>query len=141
VNEGSSYTLNLGAITDPGNDTVTRYIINWGDGAFDDITANPANTTHNHTYDDGTTARNVSISLFDEDASPHANAGNPNPFVVSVQNVAPTGTFFNGGAVPEGTNGFVGFAGQFDPSTAERPSASVTATTSTTTATSTTRWS
>ena len=119
VNEGSVYTLNLGAITDPGQDTVTRYIINWGDGAFDDITANPANTVHTHTYDDGTLARNVTISMFDEDAAPHFNTGQPDPFTLTVNNVAPTGNFFNGGPVPEGSNGFVGFGAQFDPSTAD----------------------
>ena len=119
VNEGSVYTLNLGAITDPGNDTVTRYIINWGDGSFDDITANPANTVHMHTYDDGTQPRNVTISLFDEDASPHFNTGSPDPFAVTVNNVAPTANFFSGGPVPEGSNGFVGFGAQFDPSTAD----------------------
>ncbi len=119
VNEGSLYTLNLGLITDPGDDTVFRYIINWGDGVFTDTTANPENTVHNHTYDDGTILRNVIISLFDEDGSPHANAGNPKPFPVTVNNVDPTATFFNGGAVSEGSNGLVGFAAQFDPSVAD----------------------
>ncbi|MCB1977757.1 MAG: hypothetical protein KDE66_12235, partial [Nitrosomonas sp.] len=33
VNIGADYTLNLGAITDPGQDTVTSYIVNWGDGS------------------------------------------------------------------------------------------------------------
>src|SRR5262249_2284938 len=32
VNEGSIYTLTLGAVVDAGNDTVTRTVIDWGDG-------------------------------------------------------------------------------------------------------------
>jgi len=32
VDEGSVYTLTLGAITDPGDDTVTSWTVNWGDG-------------------------------------------------------------------------------------------------------------
>ena len=35
VNEGSVYSLSLGAITDPGTDTVTSYIVHWGDGNSD----------------------------------------------------------------------------------------------------------
>ena len=33
VNEGSLYTVNLGAINDPGTDTVTQWTVRWGDGA------------------------------------------------------------------------------------------------------------
>ena len=32
VDEGSAYSLTLGAITDPGTDTVTSWIVHWGDG-------------------------------------------------------------------------------------------------------------
>ena len=33
VNEGSSYSLTLGAVSDPGTDTVTSYVLHWGDGS------------------------------------------------------------------------------------------------------------
>ncbi len=33
VNEGATYTLALGPVTDPGDDTLTDYVVNWGDGA------------------------------------------------------------------------------------------------------------
>ena len=33
VNEGSSYSLTLGSVTDPGTDTVISYIVHWGDGS------------------------------------------------------------------------------------------------------------
>ena len=32
VDEGSSYSLTLGAVTDPGTDTVYNYVVHWGDG-------------------------------------------------------------------------------------------------------------
>ena len=38
VNEGSTYSLTLGAVTDPGTDTVTSYIVHWGDGSSDTYT-------------------------------------------------------------------------------------------------------
>ena len=42
VNEGSSYSLTLGAVTDPGTDTVTSWIVHWGDGSSDTYAAPPA---------------------------------------------------------------------------------------------------
>src|SRR4029079_8277372 len=35
VNEGSLYSLTLGAATDPGTDTVSSYVVHWGDGDSD----------------------------------------------------------------------------------------------------------
>src|SRR5207247_2064736 len=50
VNEGSVYTLTLGAVSDPGADTVSSYVVNWGDGNSDTYTSNGDKT---HTYADG----------------------------------------------------------------------------------------
>ena len=35
VDEGSAYSLTLGAVTDPGTDTVSSYVVHWGDGSSD----------------------------------------------------------------------------------------------------------
>ena len=35
VNEGSLYSLTLGTVTDPGTDTVSSYLVHWGDGSSD----------------------------------------------------------------------------------------------------------
>ena len=35
VNEGSPYSLTLGAVSDPGTDTVSSYVVHWGDGNTD----------------------------------------------------------------------------------------------------------
>ncbi|MFV2065460.1 MAG: DUF4347 domain-containing protein, partial [Pirellulales bacterium] len=45
VNEGALYTLNVTA-TDPGNDSISSWTINWGDGSVDTIAGDPAAVTH-----------------------------------------------------------------------------------------------
>src|SRR5262249_50396327 len=45
VNESATYTLTLGAVTDPGSDTVTQYIVNWGDGSSSTYTS-PGDKPH-----------------------------------------------------------------------------------------------
>ena len=70
VDEGATYGLTLGAISDPGDDTVSSWIVNWGDGT-------PAETflmggLQNHTYaDDG--SYTIQVDLADEDGT-HTNA-------------------------------------------------------------------
>ncbi|MEK6259848.1 MAG: Ig-like domain-containing protein [Planctomycetota bacterium] len=85
VNEGSAFTLNLGARTDPGSDTVSAYSINWGDGNIENFTGNPANTTRTHTYADGPSNYIISVSLTDEDGTFTGGTR-----AVTIDNVAPT---------------------------------------------------
>ena len=66
VNEGSAYSLTLGAVTDPGTDTVTSYVVHWGDGNSDTYGANGAKT---HTYADGAGDRAITVDLVDEDGT------------------------------------------------------------------------
>jgi len=86
VDEGSSYSLTLGAVTDPGTDTVTSYIVHWGDGNSDTY---PSNGVKTHTYADGPNSYNITVDLVDEDGTflDRANAQS-----VMVDNVAPTVT-------------------------------------------------
>jgi PKD repeat protein len=83
VDEGSPYTLNLGAVTDPGDDTVTEYIVHWGDGE-----TTPYSSVGNvdHTYVDGSLSPTITVDLVDEDGT-HINAGS---LPITVNNVAPT---------------------------------------------------
>ncbi|KXK42851.1 PKD domain-containing protein, partial [Nitrosomonas europaea] len=81
VDAGVSYTLNLGAITDPGDDTVTSYIVNWGDDSSD-IYDVAGEVTHTFAAKGNYT---ISVDLVDEDGT-HADAGN---FAVTVNEVAP----------------------------------------------------
>jgi uncharacterized delta-60 repeat protein len=71
VGVDSAYTLNLGAVTIPGENTIERYTVNWGDGRSDvysaaEIAANPYVT---HFYDQGPGFFDVSVDLSDEDGA------------------------------------------------------------------------
>jgi uncharacterized delta-60 repeat protein len=66
--EGSPFTLTLGDLIDPGDDTVTRFNINWGDGAVGTYAAAgnlPGAVTH--TYPDGPATHTLTVELVDED--------------------------------------------------------------------------
>ena len=99
VNEGSPYSLTLGAVTDPGTDTVSSYVVHWGDG-----NSTPTRTTgaKSHTYADGPNDYNVTVDLVDEDGTFLNRA---NALSVHVNNVAPTATLSasNDQSVDEGT--------------------------------------
>ena len=90
VNEGSAYSLTLGAVTDPGADTVTSYVVHWGDGNSDTYGTNGAKT---HTYADGPADHAITVDLVDEDGTFLDRA---NALSVHVNNVAPTVTLSNG---------------------------------------------
>ena len=47
---GLGYSLTLGAVTDPGTDTVTSYVVHWGDGITNTYGTSGVKT---HTYADG----------------------------------------------------------------------------------------
>jgi hypothetical protein len=81
VNEGAPYTLSLGT-TDPGPDTVSQWVINWGDGSSNTYAGNVSSAAHTYA-DQG--AYTVNVSATDEDGTYAAS-----PRSVTVQNVAPT---------------------------------------------------
>jgi parallel beta-helix repeat protein len=125
VDEGTTYTLSLGAITDPGPDTVTNYLINWGDGTpltpltvaqVAALPSGPLGKEITHYYDDGPDAiSQITVTLYDEDGT-HINAG---VLPLEVKNRDPYGNLTNGGNVNEGESGFVFWVGQGDPSAAD----------------------
>ena len=84
VDEGSPYTLNLGAVTDPGTDTVSAFSVDWGDGSVESFTGNPANTSKTHIYADGLNSYTIIVSLTDEDSG-----------VVTTPYLVPAGTIGN----------------------------------------------
>ena len=113
--EGSTaYQVTLGAVNDPGLDTITQYAVFWGDNQADTYTTAGIKT---HTYDDDALfmAGEISVTLVDEDGL-HQDAG---VLPLTVNNVAPTGLALNPGLVNEGSSGLVVIAGQFDPSAAD----------------------
>ncbi len=99
VNEGALYTLNLGVVTDPGTDTITQYIVNWGDGTNSGlITGNPANTTATHTFADGPANLTNNVTVIDEDGNFLAGG-----LEVRVLDVAPEIALSGDDAVNEGS--------------------------------------
>src|SRR5205823_4105939 len=113
VNEGSAYSLTLGAVTDPGTDTVTSYVVHWGDGSSNTYSSNGDKSQN---YADGPKDYNVTVDLVDEDGTFLDRA---NAFSVHVNNVAPTATLSSNGPISEGSSATISFSGQSDPSTAD----------------------
>ena len=95
VDEGAPYTLILGPITDPGTDTVTQYIVDWGDGTSQTYTSAGPRT---HTYLDDIEHVTIRVALVDEDGT-HENAGTLD---VMVRNVVPTIAISGAASVDEG---------------------------------------
>ncbi len=96
TDEGSTYTLNLSS-SDPGDDTITSWEINWGDGTIENVLGNPSSVTH--VYANGDANYTISATATDEDGTFTANT-----LDVFVQNVAPTITSVNlsDTTIPEG---------------------------------------
>ncbi|MFG6439490.1 PKD domain-containing protein, partial [Roseateles sp. LKC17W] len=76
VVEGTAYTLNVGTVVDPGQDTIAGYSINWGDGTpnsnFTAAEWAAAGGVFTHVYADGVgagTPRTISVTASDEDGS------------------------------------------------------------------------
>src|SRR5262245_49063126 len=84
VDEGSVYTLGL-ASTDPGADTISKWVVTWGDGTTSTGTGNPSSVTH--TYADGPADYTISATASDEDGTWSSNS-----LGVHIRNVAPTVT-------------------------------------------------
>ncbi|WP_046116151.1 hypothetical protein, partial [Aquincola tertiaricarbonis] len=103
VNEGASYTLTVGAITEPGVDARTGYSIDWGDGvvqAFTPAQWAAAAGSFNHVYADGGnggTSRSITVSATDEDGTFVLGSR-----TVTVNNLAPNLAISGAGATNEG---------------------------------------
>ncbi|MCP5224097.1 MAG: cadherin-like domain-containing protein [Thauera sp.] len=118
VDEGSTFTLNLGAVTDPGQDTPTSYTINWGDGAVEVVSSLGDYT---HVYADGTTNRTITVLVTDEDGQ-HANAGT---HTVTVNNVAPSVALTGAEQTGEGASYELALVGSDPAGTADTLSYSI----------------
>jgi 6-phosphogluconolactonase (cycloisomerase 2 family)/PKD repeat protein len=96
VNEGSAYTLTLGAVSDA-NGPVSQYIVHWGDGNSDTY---PAAGPVTHTYARGPLAANIAVDLVDP-AGTHAAVATQS---VQVNVVPPTIALSGTGSVPQGSS-------------------------------------
>ena len=95
VAEGQNYALTFSR-TDPGNDAVQSWSVDWGDGTAASLL--PANATGaSHTYVDGTATPSIQVSVTDEDGT-HLAAPKP----ITVSNVAPSVTINGASTVVTG---------------------------------------
>ena len=67
---GSTYTLGL-LSTDSGDDTISHWTINWGDGTIEQINGDPSTATHSYANSDGQFT--ISATATDEDGTYTAN--------------------------------------------------------------------
>ncbi len=117
-NEGSTYTLIFGTVTNPGTDTITLWQIDWGDGSAVEFYT-PAQVTtaggqFNHIFDGPRHTNTITVKAQDEDGLWTAGTK-----VVDVKNLDPTGTLVNGGNVDAGTTQTVSWLSPSDPSSAD----------------------
>ncbi|WP_300441076.1 hypothetical protein, partial [Zoogloea sp.] len=113
VDEGSVYTLTVGAITDPGTDTRSGYTIAWGDGSTDSFTPAQwaaAAGSFTHTYADGASTPTITVSTTDEDGTTVLGTQ-----AVTVNDVAPSASLSGAGAVNEGSVYALGIGAILDP--------------------------
>jgi PKD repeat protein len=64
IEEGEVYTLTLGDVVDPGDDTVAQYIVRWGDGTENVYTSGGPVT---HVYRNTVGRKTIRVLLVDED--------------------------------------------------------------------------
>ena len=94
VDEGDTYTLSIGPVTDPGDDTVSQYIVNWGDGSSNTVAA-AGDVTHIY---DGDATPTITVVLVNEDGT----FLNPGTLSLTVADVAPTIALSGAARVDEG---------------------------------------
>jgi PKD repeat protein len=105
VDEGTMYTLELSS-SDQGEDTITSWAIDWGDGGpVEFVPGNPATVTH--TYADGPANYTISATATDEDGT--FNAGNT--VSVIVQNVDPVVDFIGSSLNLDANGQLIAFSG------------------------------
>lgn len=117
VNEGAGFSLLIGSPTEPGDDTVTGYIIDWGDGSEQTVDAPaPADGVMppmavEHVYADGDAVYQITVRIVDEDGIHDNDTGR----AVLVRNVAPSLTFAGAATVKEGNAYAFTLQSVFDP--------------------------
>ncbi|MHC4404873.1 MAG: calcium-binding protein, partial [Planctomycetota bacterium] len=114
IKERTEYALELGSITDPGDDTVEGYSIDWGDGTVEDFpfpeAGSPSNQAFTHTYANGPANHTIVVSLTDEDGTHHRAAVTE----VAVENVPPRFQLAGLDSIQEGSE-YTVMLGALDP--------------------------
>lgn len=85
VAEGVNYLLGIGAVVDPGDDTLSACQVDWGDGSPLQDCLSALGGTLGHIFPNGPASHTVRIHLTDEDGTYQ----NVDTLLVDVSNVAP----------------------------------------------------
>lgn len=101
TSSGVPYVINL-ASSDPGNDTITTYRINWGDGVVENVAGTSSSASHRYLTPGGT--RSITVNGTDEDGTFPMTGG---AFIVTVLNTVPSVPVLSDSVVPSLTNGAV----------------------------------
>ncbi len=117
---GSTYTLTINGVTDPGPNNVLGYIIDWGDTTLTQAISggSPANQTFTHTFEIPNASDGVTVTIIDSDGPHNAvlivnNSPLAGAFDVNVNDVPPTATPEN--FLPTVTVGSAGLVGLTNP--------------------------
>ena len=94
IDEGDGYTLSLAA-TDPGDDSIITWTIDWGDGTSDTVPGSADEVFHIYADDSGAGTFQINVTAEDEDGSYQADT------TVTVNNVAPVSSISATGTSPE----------------------------------------
>ena len=109
ANEGSPFTL-LGSVFDPGDETISSYVIDWGDGTVETVLGADIGTPQ-HTYADGPFGYTITVDVVNEDGT-FAGAGSR---LINVNNVAPSSSISGPTEFDEGTTQTFTFGAITDP--------------------------
>ncbi len=83
IDEGEMFTLTLNSITDPGDDSILGYGLDWGDGVTETVSVT-VGQVFTHTYLDGTAIYTPTLVVSDDDGRARRERGQ-----CIVNNVAP----------------------------------------------------
>ncbi|WP_348681074.1 beta strand repeat-containing protein [Alteromonas mediterranea] len=108
TDEGSVYTLTLADLVEPGDDPVSEYLIDWGDGSAVQSVTELGDVTH--TFADGNSSATISVQIVNDEGT--FDGGTVD---VTINNVAPTTSVSSAAIVDANAPFTINFGEVVDP--------------------------
>ncbi|MCG7647129.1 hypothetical protein MHM87_16240, partial [Alteromonas sp. Cnat3-28] len=108
TDEGSVYTLTLADLVEPGDDPVSEYLIDWGDGSTVQSVTELGDVTH--TFADGDSSATISVQIVNDEGT--FDAGTVD---VTINNVAPATSVSSDASVDANAPFTINFGEVVDP--------------------------
>ncbi|WP_232375928.1 PKD domain-containing protein [Alteromonas mediterranea] len=108
TDEGSVYTLTLADLVEPGDDPVSEYLIDWGDGSAVQSVTELGDVTH--TFADGDSSATISVQIVNDEGT--FDGGTVD---VTINNVAPTTSVSSAAIVDANAPFTINFGEVVDP--------------------------